>query len=318
MTQPSLHFLPTKLALSTTLGLLLVVASSVALAQESLSEISPAGAVTKVMGNFSFTEGPAQATDGKLYFTDIPETTIYALTSDDELQVFTKQSRHANGLLPLPGGKLLACEMDGQVVQYDLKSQQRTVLAKTYQGTRFNACNDLVVDAAGGIYFTDPLFRAPTPLPQEVQAVYYRSSGGEVTRVTNDLAAPNGIGLSPDGRRLYVIPSRQAEMLVYDVSAPGKVSGERVFCTLAQPEAKTNTGGDGMALDVKGNLYITSDLGIQIFSPDGQPRGIVAVPEKPANVTFGGADFKTMYMTARTGLYRVEMPIAGYSPLNQK
>jgi len=120
--------------------------------------------------------------------------------------------------------------------------------------------------------------------------------------------------LSPDGKQLYVAPSRQAEMLVYDVDGPGKLSGGRTLCRLKQPEGKDDTGGDGMAVDVEGNLYFTTNLGVEIFSSDGQHRGLVTFPEQPANVTLGGPDGMTMYVTARTGLYRVRMPIAGLKP----
>jgi gluconolactonase len=249
-----------------------------------------------------------------LYFTDIPNATIHRLADGDALSALTTDSQHANGLMFAADGRMLACQMDGQVVSYDVESGQRTVLADSYQGKRFNAPNDLVIDRSGGIYFTDPLFRAPQPLPQGVQAVYYITAGGDVRRVTGDIAAPNGIGLSPDGKRLYVIPSRQAEMLVYDVDGPGKLSGGRTLCRLKQPPGKDNTGGDGMAVDVEGNLYITTNLGVEIFSQDGAHRGLVTFAQQPANVTFGGADGKTMYVTARTGLFRVKMPIAGLKP----
>src|SRR5690606_38510569 len=122
------------------------------------------------------------------------------------------------------------------------------------------------------------------------------------------LAAPNGVALSPDGKRLYVIPTQQAEMLVYEVRAAGDLGEAQVLCTLRQPEGKSGTGGDGMAVDEQGNLYITSQLGVQIFTPGGEFRGLIETPEQPANVTFGGRDFKTLYITARTGLYRAEMP----------
>ncbi len=144
--------------------------------------------------------------------------------------------------------------------------------------------------------------------------MYYIDPSGEVSRVTEDLPAPNGIGLSPDGKRLYVIPSRQAEMLVYDVDGPGQLSNGRTLCRLKQPAGKDDTGGDGMAVDVEGNLYITTNLGVEIFSPQGEHRGLIEFPEQPANVTLGGPDGKTMYATARTGLYRVAMPIAGLKP----
>ena len=211
-------------------------------------------------------------------------------------------------------GRMLVCQMEGQVVAYDRTSGRSTVLADEYQGKRFNAPNDLVIDKVGGIYFTDPLFRAPDPLPQSVQAVYYIANDKSVTRVTDDIAAPNGIALSPDGKQLYVIPSHQDEMLVYDVDGPGELSGGKTFCKVKQPEGKTETGGDGMVVDVEGNLYITTHLGVQIYSPQGKRMGLVKFPEQPANVTFAGPDRKTMYVTARTGLYRVTMPIAGLPP----
>lgn len=281
---------------------------------EPSAKIQPLGDVEKVHGGFKFTEGPAWDPSGTLYFSDIPQTTIHRLAVDDTLSVFTKQSAHTNGMLFASDGRLLACQMDGQVVAYDTKTGSAKVLAKSYEGKRFNAPNDLVLDEEGGIYFTDPLFRAPTPLPQKVQAVYYIAADGTVARVTGDIKAPNGIGLSPDGKKLYVCPSQQAEMLVYDVEAPGKLSEGKTFCKVKQPKGKTSTGADGIVLDVEGNVYITTHLGVEIFSPEGSSIGLVSFPEQPANVTFGGNDRKTMYVTARNGLYRVNMPIAGLPP----
>ncbi len=276
--------------------------------------IRPTGEIETVHQGFDFTEGPAWDPRGVLYFSDIPNATIHRLGDNDKLSKFTADSKHTNGIMVAADGRILACQMDGQVVSYDVDSAKATVLADSFQGKRFNAPNDLVIDKSGGIYFTDPLFRAPEPLPQGIQAVYYISAAGEVSRATDHIAAPNGIGLSPDGKRLYVAPSRQAEMLVYDVDGPGKLSGGRTLCRLKQPEGKDDTGGDGMAVDVEGNLYFTTNLGVEIFSSGGQHRGLVRFPEQPANVTLGGPDGKTMYVTARTGLYRVRMPIAGLKP----
>jgi gluconolactonase len=281
------------------------------LAQEM---IKPVGDVETVHKGFAFTEGPAWDPRGVLYFSDIPNATIHALGDGDKISEFTTDSKHTNGIMIAADGRMLACQMDGQIVAYDVASGKSNVLAGSYQGKRFNAPNDLVIDAGGGIYFTDPLFRAPQPLPQGVQAVYYITTDGQVSRVTDDLAAPNGIGLSPDGKRLYVAPSRQAEMLVYQVNGPGKLSDGQTFCRLKQPAGKDNTGADGITLDVKGNVYFTSNLGVEIVSPKGKHLGLVTFPEQPANVTFAGEDRKTMYVTARTGLYRVNMPIAGLQP----
>jgi len=281
--------------------------------------IQPVGPVELIRSGFEFLEGPAYEPKSRtLYFSDIPANKIYKLSATGEFSVFTDDSAHTNGIVYASSGqfagKLVACQMDGQIVLYDPAGGKTEVLADKYNNTRFNAPNDLVIDAAGGVYFTDPLFRAPQPLPQEIQAVYYRAADGTVTRITGDIAAPNGVAISPDGKRLYVIPSQQAEMLVYEISGPGKIGESQVLCTLRQPEGKSTTGGDGMVVDEQGNLYITTHLGVQIYSPAGEYRGIVKTAEQPANVTFGGDDLKTLYITARTGLYRVSMPIAGLKP----
>lgn len=279
------------------------------------SVIEPTGEVEKVHGGFGFTEGPAwDARGGVLYFSDIPNMTIHALDAEDQLSSFTDQSNYTNGMRVASDGRLLACQMAGQVVAYDTETAEAELLASEYEGKRFNAPNDLVNDSDGGIYFTDPRFRAPEPLPQGVQAVYYIGSAGDIRRVTGDLPAPNGVALSPDGKQLYVIPSHQDEMLVYDVTGPGEISKQRVLCRLKQAAGTSERGGDGLAVDVQGNVYITSHLGVQIFSSEGKPRGIVRFPEQPANAAFGGADRKTLYVTARSGLYRVAMPIAGVEP----
>lgn len=297
--------------ISTSLFLTFFLACNFLLAAET---VEPTGKVETVKTGFAFTEGPSWDTKGSLYFSDIPNSTIHVVGKNDKISAFTTSSNHTNGTLVDSRGRLLACQMDGQVVAYNTTTKEEVVLANSFEGKRFNAPNDLVIDQRGGIYFTDPLFRAPDPLPQGIQSVYYISKSGKVSRVTDHIAAPNGIALSPDGSRLYIAPSHQSEMLVYDVKRPGKLANGRTFCTLTQPEGKSGTGGDGMVLDVEGNLYFTTHLGVEIFSADGEKLGLVKFPEQPANVTFAGEDRKTMYVTARTGLYRVRMPIAGLSP----
>ncbi len=209
-------------------------------------------------------------------------------------------------------GEIVACEMAGQVVAYSPDGQSRRVLADKYEGNRFNAPNDLVIDRQGGVYFTDPAFGAPMPLPQGKTCVYYITPGGEVTRLVDNLPNPNGITLAPDEKTLYVIPSGQAEMMAYPVESPGKIGQGKVFCKLQQREGQTRGGGDGVAMDSKGNLYITSALGLQVFNPSGELLGIIALPEQPANVKFGGSDLKTLYVTARSSLYTVPMEVTGH------
>ena len=281
----------------------------------SAPTISPVGEIEIVGEGYSFTEGPAWDPKREwLLFTDIPNNAIHVVDKNGDVEPFTMESGHANGLMIVADGRLLACEMDGRLVAYDLMTGKRQILADKFDGKPFNAPNDIVMDESGGIYFTDPLFRAPTPLPQTIQAVYYRKKDGAVTRVSDHIAAPNGIALSPDGSKLYVAPSQQAEMLVFEVEGPGTLSAPTTFCRLTQPVGQQNKGGDGMTVDVDGNLYFTTHLGVEIFSPGGESIGLVKFPQQPANVTFAGTDRKTMVATARTAVYKVEMPIAGLAP----
>jgi gluconolactonase len=294
-------------------ALLTAVAAPAADEPRPIPGIGPAGKIVKLHTGFKFTEGPAADRAGNVYFTDIPAERIHRVDAEGKLSVFREKSGHANGLMFNAKGELVACEMDGRVVAVSPDGKAVRPLAEQYEGKRFNAPNDLVIDREGGVYFTDPAFRAPEPLPQGKTAVYYVSPGGKVTRLIDNLPNPNGVILSPDEKTLYVIPTGQAEMMAYPVEAPGKLGAGRVFCTLKQPEGKKGApGGDGLTIDTKGNLYITSQLGIQVFEPSGKLLGVIAFPEQPANVTFGGPDRKTLYVTARTSLYTAPMHATGH------
>lgn len=294
-------------------GCFVVGLAPVVMAQEGkISGIGPVGEVKKLHGDFAFTEGPADDGEGNVYFSDIPNNKIMKVDAAGKLSTFLDPSNHTNGLMFAAKGKLLACEMDGRLVEIDIASKKVTSLADQYEGKRFNAPNDLVVDSAGGVYFTDPRFRAPPEWPQGKEAWYYRAADGKVTRLGDNLPAPNGVILSPDEKTLYIIPSMQKQMMAYPVTAPGKLGEGKTFCELKQKQATDNGGGDGLAVDVKGNLYITSGTGVQVFDPSGKYLGNIAFPEQPANCAFGGKDNKTLYATCRTGFYAVEMEIAGH------
>jgi gluconolactonase len=295
-------------------AVLIVAADCFSHAADKIPGIGPVGEVKKVHTNLQFTEGPAADAQGNLYFSDIPANKIYKLDALGELSTFLQPSNHTNGLMVSGSGvgKIVACEMDGRIVEIDPTTKTVKALASEFNGKRFNAPNDLVIDRQRGVYFTDPHFRAPMPLPQDKTAVYYLSLDGKVTRLIDDLKAPNGVILSPDEKSLYVIPSQQKQMMVYAVESPGKLGAGRVYCELKQPAGKDNTGGDGLTVDSQGNLYITSGLGIQVFDPAGKHLGILSFPEQPANCTFGGPAKKTLFVTARTSLYSVEMEVAGH------
>jgi gluconolactonase len=273
--------------------------------------IGPVGKIVKLHTDFKFTEGPAADRDGNVYFSDIPNERIHKVDSSGKLSVFREKSNRANGLKVNARGEVVACEMAGRVVAISADGKNVRVLADKYEGQPFNAPNDLVIDKQGGVYFTDPSFGARMPLPQGKTAVYYIAPDGKVSRLI-DLTQPNGVTLSPDEKTLYVIPTGPADMMAYPVESPGKLGAGRVFCTLQGKDGKKGTGGDGCTIDAKGNLYVTSQIGVQVFDPSGKFLGTIAIPEQPANVAFGGPDRKTLFVTARTSLYTVPMEATGH------
>ncbi len=280
-------------------------------AAEVIEGIGQIGDVQRLHTGFGFVEGPAVDAEGNLYFSDIPRNRIHRRDAAGSLTIFQEPSGHCNGLMVI-GARLLACEMDGSLKEFSLPDGRVTVLSAGFEGVRFNAPNDLVADRTGGIYFTDPRFRAPDPWPQGKEAVYYRRPDGQVKRLIDDRVAPNGVILSPDEKTLYIVPSMEQQMWAYPVSQPGQPGEGRVFCELQQGPGQSNSGGDGLTVDTRGNLYITSSLGLQVFDQSGKLLGIIRIPEQPANVTFGGRDRKTLLITARTSLYAVETEATGH------
>lgn len=295
------------------LGLLGNSSSIDLLAGEPIEGIGPIGAVEKLAGDFEFTEGPAVTDDGTLFFTDIPNDRIHRWTKDEGVSVFIEGAGHANGLMWTPHTGLRGCLMDGRLVDISLETKELKTLADTFNSIRFNAPNDLVIDRQGGTYFTDPLYLAPTPLPQGTMSVYYVDRDGNVTRVVEQMEAPNGILLSPDEKTLYVIPSQDSKVMAFPVEEPGQLGQGRVFCEIVQTaDSNGKQGGDGATVDTQGNLYFTTALGVQVFTPEAEYLGAIEFPEHPANVTFGGPDFKTLIVTARNSVYQVPMEAQGH------
>ena len=290
-----------------------VVSIGTAAAQEgAIKGVGPSGPIKKAHTGFKFTEGPAADTEGNVYFTDIPNEKIHKIDAQDQLSVFREKSNFANGLMVNAKGEVVACEMAGAIVALSTDGKERRVVADKHDGNRFNAPNDLVLDKSGGVYFTDPAFRAPMPLPQGKTCVYYADASGKVTRLIDDLPNPNGVLLSPDEKTLYVFPSGQKQMMSYPVEAPGKIGKGKVFCELEQAKAGGNGGGDGGTIDERGNVYITSGTGLQVFDSTGKMLGTIKFPEQPSNATFGGKDMKTLYVTARSSVYSCPMEVAGH------
>src|SRR5262245_52487198 len=160
-------------------------------ADTEIDGVGSFGKPVKLHTKFKFTEGPAHDKDGNVYFTDIPNERIHRVDTAGKLTLFREKTNRANGLMVTAKGEVVACEMAGQVVAYSADGTKRRVLAAKHNGKRFNAPNDLVLDKNGGVYFTDPAFGAPMPLPQGKTAVYYLSSDGKTTRLIDNLPNPN-------------------------------------------------------------------------------------------------------------------------------
>lgn len=269
----------------------------------------PRGAkVELVDSGFEFTEGPVWY-QGTLLFSDIPANTIYQWTPREGTTVFMKPSGRANGLAVDTSGQLLIAQHEGHLARRG-RDGSTVSLARSYGGRRLNSPNDLTVASDGTIYFTDP----PYGIEEEARelsfsGVYRLSPTGKLTLLTKVHDRPNGISLSPDDSTLYVNDSARTLMWAYDITADGGITNGHRF---AAPRDKS-TGGttDGLEIDAEGNVYTTGPGGIWVYSPTGTRKARIAVPKSPTNVTFGGPDGTTLYITARPHVYRVSVNVPG-------
>jgi len=270
--------------------------------------IAPGAKVEKLAEGFKFTEGPAVDADGNVFFTDQPNDRICKWSVDGKLSDFLQPSGRSNGLYFDKRGNLLACaDMDNELWSIDTGGKA-TVLVKDYKGKLLNGPNDLWEDLKGGIYFTDPLYKRPywtrdPAMQQDGQHVYYLTpSRRKLMRVTEDLVQPNGIIGTPDGKLLYVADIGDRKTYVYNIEADGTLSGKKLFCSM---------GSDGMTIDNEGNVYLTG-RGVTAFNPAGEKIEHIPIAAGwTANVTFGGADRHTLFITAQTSIYSLQMRVKG-------
>jgi gluconolactonase len=278
------------------------------------AEICPPGAaVRKLVGDCKFTEGPAWSPEGFLLFSDIPNNRIVRVAPDGSTSDFLNPSGRANGLMFDREGNLYACQGAGEggqrrVVRIDVKTKVVAVVADSFEGKKLNSPNDLALDAQGGVYFTDPRYSPSEGVEQPVMGVYYTDASGKTARVIDDLERPNGILVSPDAKHLYVAEPNRRELHRYDITAPGKLSGKKLIFT--GDRERDGGGPDGMAHDARGNIYATYK-DVVVLDPDGRALGRIPVPEHPANCCFGGTDNKTLFITARTSVYAIDLLVPG-------
>ncbi|MBV9969051.1 MAG: SMP-30/gluconolactonase/LRE family protein [Xanthobacteraceae bacterium] len=288
------------------IGAALIVTALPAMAQAQAipGVLAPGATPELVQEGFKFTEGPLAA-DGGLYFSDIPANRTYFLDPGGKIAPVRENTNGANGIAIDKDGGLLFAEGEGKRISKRNKDGSMTTLTEGPAGKPLLAPNDLIVDAKGGIYFTDP---GPRPVvPGRPTGVYYLPAGAkEPVLVDGEVPRPNGLTLTNDGKTLIVDDTLGPTVFAYDVQPDGGVKNKRAFAQLRDiPEGK-ESGADGLAIDRNDRLYITTVAGVQVFDAKGQYLGTIKAGRQAANVAFGGPGKKTLYMTAREGLYKVD------------
>ena len=275
-----------------------------------LKTIVESGDPERLATNFQFTEGPIWLPDGSLLFSDIPANRIYRWTAENGIEVWREPTGNSNGLTLDGNGRLIACEHTGRRVSRTEADGTVITLADRYQGKRLNSPNDVVVKSDGTIYFTDPPYGiAPEEREQSCNGLYRIRTDGTLELLVDDFDRPNGLAFSPDESILYVDDSPRRHVRAFDVEADGRLANSRIIADMDHPQPGSP---DGMKIDEEGHLFVTGATGVWVFEPDGTHLGVIVTPERPANCAWGDADRKSLYITARTSLYRIRVKIPGH------
>lgn len=286
----------------------IIIISLISCKSKQIPIIAVGATPVQVSGDFLFTEGPASDSEGNVYFTDQPNNRIMLWSTTGEISVFMDECGRSNGLFFNNNGFLLACaDENNQLWQIDTKTNEVQILIDQFEGRNLNGPNDLWVDAKGGIYFTDPNYKRAywkdSVIQVENENVYYiLPDKNSIVVVENNIIKPNGIIGSADGKSLFVADIGDNKTYKYQIHDDGFLSNRTLFCEM---------GSDGMTIDELGNIYL-SGKGVYVFNADGVQIEHIAIDEEwTANVTFGGSDFKTLFITAMNSIYTLKMNIKG-------
>jgi gluconolactonase len=294
---------------------------------EFFSYVSKNAIVEKIGTEYQFTEGPVWSDEGFLLFSDIPANRIYQWMPEGDVTVFIEPSNNSNGLTFDGDGLLVACEHGGRaIVRYE-PDGQRFVVADNYMGKKFNSPNDLVIHSSGAIFFTDPPWGLPELDDDPAKEIPFNGVfviiDGEVKLIDSTLFRPNGIALSPDEKYLYVGNSQYSggtdqmsdvvnSWFRYTLTEDHTAMERIEFCDA--PDSSVPGNPDGMKVDMKGNLYCTGPGGLLIFNSEGKYLGSIVLPELPTNCAFGGKDGKTLFITDRKQIFKVDLLVEGVKP----
>ena len=282
-----------------------------------IDELVEPDSLERIATGFRFTEGPVWHPDGYLLFSDVSGNTIYRWLPDGEVETFRSPSGHSIGLTFDWWGRLIACEYGNRRVSRTEPDGTIATLAGEFDGSRLHSPNDAVVKSDGSIYFTDlyipgaeEIYDLPSITPELLfNGVYRLSPDAETLQLLeSDIDMPNGLAFSPDEKVLYVSDIMGNTVYAFDVQPDGLLANRRVFTHLSGYP-------DGMKVDMRGNLYVAVMPGIWIYNSEGVHLGDVVTPEPPTNCVFGGADNRTLFITAESSVYRVQMKVQGARPI---
>ncbi len=250
-----------------------------------------------VSADHSFTEGPAVNAAGEVFFTDVPKSEIYKVDLAGKVTLFSDQTNRTAGAIMGPEDVLYGASIGGgAIVKFDAAGKPTPIVSDI-------VCNDLVVNAAGGIYFTD----------HKNKKVWHVSPQGKLQQVDQNMTSPNGIILWPDQKQLIVSNTKGSELWTYRIEADGSLSHKQAYSTMRLPVGETESGADGMTVDVVGRLYVCTHEGVQVFDTQGRLSGIIAKPQQQflSNICFGGKNLDTLYVTTVDKVYRRKLNTQG-------
>ena len=267
----------------------------------------------RVATGFGFAEGPIWCKD-YLLFSDIPRNRIvrwHMRSEGPEVTTFRSPSGNSNGLTLDKSGRLIACEHSTRRVTRTEVDGSISVLAEQYEGRRLNSPNDVVVRSDGSIYFTDPpygLKNLDTWKELPFNGVYRFAPDGKLVLLVDDFERPNGLAFSPDESVLYIDDTARCHIRAFDVSPDGSLGNGRVLIDMQSSETGS---ADGMKIDQQGTIYCTGPGGLWVIDSSGQCIGRIAIPEAPSNLAWGDKDWRTLYITARSSIYRLRLTVPG-------
>ena len=269
--------------------------------------------MTRMATGFGFTEGPVWDPHGFLYVSDEILNKIFRVYPDGHKETLISLGNPDGNTFDREFHLIDCASVLRAVIQVDPDGHYK-VLADHYEGKKLNTPNDIVMGPDGALYFTNPNMDLTKDQKQEIpyQGVYRLDAQGGMQLLVKDMAQPNGLAFSPDGRKLYIDDSERKDIRVYDFLPGGKLANGREF---GSEEGGPHEGvPDGMRVDRNGNLFVTGPLGVWVWDAEGNHLGTIVVPEQPANLAWGDSDYRTLYITATKSVYKIRTRARGFIP----